>query len=70
MERYRENFQSIRTLGHYIEDMAREHEVPVIYSYQLDRTIADVLELVVAQATEIDLPAEGKKGERKGAHTS
>jgi 2-phosphoglycerate kinase len=71
MERYRHNFQSIRTLGLYIEDLAREHNVPVIYSYQLDRTIADVIELVVAQATAIDLVAETEKQmEQRGADAS
>lgn len=53
LERYRNNFDSIRELGSYIEDMAREHDVPVIYSHQLDRTVADVLELVVNEAMEL-----------------
>ncbi len=46
-ERYRSNFDSIRMLGHYIEDLAREHGIPVIHSHQLDRTVADTLEHVV-----------------------
>ncbi|MBN2248418.1 MAG: 2-phosphoglycerate kinase [Coriobacteriia bacterium] len=46
-ERYRANFDNIRLLGHYVEDLAREHGVPVVYSHQLDRTVAEVLELVV-----------------------
>lgn len=54
LERYRKNFDSIRELGRYIEDMAREHDVPVIYSHQLDRTVADVLELVVTEAMEME----------------
>jgi 2-phosphoglycerate kinase len=37
-------------LGRYIEDLAREHGIPVIYSHQLDRTIADVLETIVDAA--------------------
>jgi 2-phosphoglycerate kinase len=49
LERYRTNFSEIRTLGRYIEDLAREHDIPIIHSHQLDRTIADVLEHVVAQ---------------------
>ena len=36
--------------GSYIEDLAREHDIPVIYSHQLDRTVAEVLEHVVATA--------------------
>ena len=39
-------------LGSYIEDLAREHGIPIIYSHQLDRTVADVLEHVVAAAIE------------------
>jgi len=48
--RYEDEFESIRVLGRYIEDLAREHDIPVIYSHQLDRTIADALETVVAAA--------------------
>jgi len=50
LERYRTGFGSIRELGRYIEDLAREHDIPVIYSHQLDRTVADVLEHVVSAA--------------------
>lgn len=46
-ERYRANFGNIRLLGHYIEDLAREHDVPVLRSHQLDLTVADTLEHVV-----------------------
>jgi len=48
--RYRKNFENIRELGHYIEDLAIEHDIPVIYSHQLDRTVADVIEQVVSAA--------------------
>jgi len=54
LKRYRKNFGNIRLLGRYIEDLARERDIPVIYSHQLDRTVADVLEHVVATA--IDEP--------------
>lgn len=46
-ERYRTNFDSIRMLGRYIEELAREHGIPIIYSHQLDRTVADTLEHIV-----------------------
>lgn len=46
-ERYRANFDNIRMLGHYIEEQAQEHGIRVIYSHQLDRTVADTLEHVV-----------------------
>jgi len=52
--RYRDNFASIRTLGGYIEDLAQEHGIPVIYSHQLDRTVAEVLEHVVATALDTE----------------
>lgn len=52
LERYRTGFESIRELGHYIEELARENDIPVIYSHQLDRTVADVLERVIASAIE------------------
>lgn len=49
LDRYRTNFHEIRVLGRYIEDLAREHGIPIIYSHQLDRTVADVLEHVVTE---------------------
>lgn len=52
MNRYRDGFDSIRELGGYIEDLAREHGIPVIYSHQLDKTVAEVLEHVVTAAIE------------------
>jgi 2-phosphoglycerate kinase len=65
-EKYRVNFDVIRRLGHYIEDLAREHGTPVIVSHQLDRTVADTLETIVdAVIREEGLPAVG--GPRKEA---
>lgn len=52
LQRYRAGFEAIRILGAYIEELAREHGIPVIYSHQLDRTVADVLEHVVSVAIE------------------
>lgn len=46
-ERYRANFGNIRLLGRYVEDLAIEHGIPVVHSHQLDRTVAEVLELIV-----------------------
>jgi len=56
-ERYKMNFGNIRLLGHYIEDLAREHGTPVIVSHQLDLTVADVLEHIVRIAIEDELDA-------------
>ena len=52
LDRYRQNFANIRVLGDYIEELAREHGIPVIMSHQLDRTVAEVLEHIVSAATE------------------
>ncbi len=46
-ERYRANFTNIRLLGTYLEDLAAEHGVPIVHSNQLDKTVAEVLELIV-----------------------
>jgi len=46
-ERYRANFDNIRLLGRYVEDLAVEHGIPVVHSHQLDRTVAEVIELIV-----------------------
>jgi 2-phosphoglycerate kinase len=56
-ERYRANFGNIRLLGHYIEDLAREHGTPLITSHQLDLTVSDVLEHIVNSAMEEQLDA-------------
>lgn len=53
-EKYRANFGNIRLLGRYIEDLAVEHGVPIVHSHQLDRTVAEVLELVVNVAIRAD----------------
>jgi 2-phosphoglycerate kinase len=52
LERYRANFDNIRTLGFYIEDLARQHATPIVHSHQLDITVAETLELIVTRATE------------------
>ncbi|MCE5203486.1 MAG: ATP cone domain-containing protein [Coriobacteriales bacterium] len=53
-EKYRANFGSIRLLGRYIEDLAAEHGTPIVHSHQLDKTVAEVLELVVNAAIRDD----------------
>jgi 2-phosphoglycerate kinase len=53
-ERYRANFTNIRLLGTYIEELAREHGVPVVHSHQLDRTVAEVLESIVDSVIRAD----------------
>jgi 2-phosphoglycerate kinase len=56
-EKYRANFDNIRALGLYIEDLAREHCTPIVHSHQLDVTVAETLELIVQKATQKDAPA-------------
>jgi 2-phosphoglycerate kinase len=52
LEKYRANFDNIRALGLYIEDLARKHDTPIIHSHQLDKTVAETLELIVTKATQ------------------
>jgi 2-phosphoglycerate kinase len=47
VEKYRANFTNIRMLGTYIEELAEEHDIPVVHSQQLDRTVAETLEHVL-----------------------
>jgi 2-phosphoglycerate kinase len=56
-ERYISNFENIRLLGEYIQRLAREHEIPIIYSHDLDRTIDDVLEYLITAAIDTERPA-------------
>jgi 2-phosphoglycerate kinase len=50
-EKYKANFDNIRLLGLYIEDLARQHSTPIIHSHHLDKTVAETLELIVTTAT-------------------
>jgi len=50
--RYFEFFDNIRKLHRYIRSMALQHGVPVVPSYNLDATLASVIDLVVQQAVE------------------
>lgn len=64
-ERYRANFSNIRLLGHYIEDLAVEHGVPIVKSHQLDLTVAETLERILSAVIgeEEDVPA-ARRGRR------
>lgn len=48
-EKYRANFESIRKIGAYIEQLACEKKVPIISSHSLDSTVNDVLEEITKQ---------------------
>ena len=50
--RYFDLFENIRKLHRYIRSMALQHGVPIVPSYNLDATLASVIDLVVQQAVE------------------
>jgi 2-phosphoglycerate kinase len=65
-EKYRANFANIRLLGHYIEDLAREHGIPSIHSHQLDQTVSDTLEHIVnAVISGDEEPAPGRPARKE-----
>jgi 2-phosphoglycerate kinase len=51
-ERYLDNFENIRRVQRYIKSQALSHGWPIVPSYNLDQTIAAVIDLVVDRATE------------------
>jgi len=51
-DRYEEGFENIRKVQRYIKSQALSHSVPVIPNYNLDQTIAAIIDLIVARATE------------------
>ena len=51
-DRYLSNFDNIRRVQKYIKSQALSHDWPVIASYNLDQTIAAIIDLVVDSATE------------------
>ncbi len=48
-ERYKENFESIRKIGEFINTLAHDYDTPVISSHNLDTTITLVLEEILNQ---------------------
>ena len=52
VERYEEGFGKIRKVQKYIKSQALSHGVPVIPNYNLDQSLAAVIDLVVERATE------------------
>ena len=57
-ERYLEFFDNIRKIQRYIKSLALERSVPIVPSYSLDATLAQVIELVVSRAMEA-VPVNG-----------
>ena len=56
-DRYTQHFGNIRKIQRYVKSLATEHGMPIIPSYNLDATLAQVIELVVTEATRA-LPPE------------
>ncbi len=46
-EKYHRNFDSIRKLGRYISNLAKENNISIIPSHNLDTTVASVLEVII-----------------------
>jgi 2-phosphoglycerate kinase len=51
-DRYLTNFQNIRRVQKYIKSQALSHDWPVLASYNLDQSIAAVIDMVVERASE------------------
>jgi 2-phosphoglycerate kinase len=49
-ERYLDFFDNIRKIHRYVKSLALERNVPIVPSYSLDATLAQVIELVVSRA--------------------
>jgi len=49
-ERYLDSFQNIRKMHRYVRSLALQHDVAIVQSYNLDATLAQVIDLVVGQA--------------------
>jgi 2-phosphoglycerate kinase len=62
VDRYLLHFGNIRKLQRHVKSLALQHGVPVIANYNLDATLASVIELVMEKATE----AAGRRGRRLG----
>jgi len=52
VERYLQHFSNIRRIQRHIKSLALQHGVPTVPNYNLDVTLAHVIELVVSKATE------------------
>ena len=58
-DRYLDFFDNIRTIQRYVKSLALERSVPIVHSYSLDATLAQVIELVVSRAMEGIPPVNG-----------
>jgi 2-phosphoglycerate kinase len=51
-DRYLAMFDNIRKVQKYVKSLALEHDVPIVPSYNLDATLAQVIDLVSSRAVE------------------
>jgi 2-phosphoglycerate kinase len=58
-DRYLDFFDNIRTIQRYVKSLALERSVPIVHSYSLDATLAQVIELVVSRAMDGIPPTNG-----------
>lgn len=49
-DRYLDHFDQIRRIQDYLVSLARQHRVPVVPSYNLDATLAQIIEIVIREA--------------------
>lgn len=68
-QKYRANFDNIRLLGRYIEDLATEHDTPLVHSLHLDKAVAETLELIVDAATNDTASGAGSGSDEGDAGT-
>lgn len=59
---YLGSFDAIRKIQRYVKSLAREHRTPIVPSYNLDATIARVIELVVGEAMQAVDDREARAG--------
>ena len=64
-EKYVKNFDAIRKIGFYIEDLAKKNKVSIIHSYGLDNTIPYVIEDIYRQIKNVTSSNGSKKEKTK-----
>jgi 2-phosphoglycerate kinase len=64
-DRYLDFFENIRKIQRYIKSLALERNVPIVHSYSLDATLAQVIELVVSRALQ-ELPSRNGHTDEPG----
>ena len=65
-DRYLEFFDNIRQIQRYVKSLALERNVPIVHSYSLDATLAQVIELVVSRAIQA-IPSDDGQSAPAGA---